>query len=327
MESGVQGRDGEREREIGARHAYESDDRTDETDVDRECTEKLWPSCGRTAFYCLSCCCPSRISGSRECNFEGIWSYRRARVGSGGDASPAGWAHIYSGDITQQNWGNPSGNDLYNAYLLAPLSEARASVRNGGYHGGVNLTALRMLEQRAYGWNTALREAAPSAIKQQLVLSRASTGTGMGLAKVPYLRGSRRAVGLDGFVLRHASEVATRNTSSPPQAAGTSAAVPPLPSNLGERFHDRVGLGNYNADIHATGCSPPLHPYLSHGAPTVPFYLPFRALTHEGSANLLVAGKLMATSFFANAATRLHPSEWSSGIAAGGAAVLMHQRG
>ena len=35
----------------------------------------------------------------------------------------------------------------------------------------------------------------------------------------------------------------------------------------------------------------------------------------------------MATSFFANAATRLHPSEWSSGVAAGGAAVLMHQRG
>ena len=269
MESGVQGRDGEREREIGARH--------DETDVDRECSSAL-KSCGPVVagppFIASGCCCPSRISGSRECNFEGIWSYRRARVGSGGDASPAGWAHVYSGDITQQNWGNPSGNDLYNAYLLAPLSEARASVRNGGYHSGVNLAALRMLEQRAYGWNTALREAAPSAIKQQLVLSRASTGTGTGLAKVPYLRGSRRAVGLDGFVLRHASEVATRNTSSPPQAAGTrtSAAVPPLPSNLGERFHDRVGLGNYNADIHATGCSPPLHPYLSHGAPTVPFY-------------------------------------------------------
>ena len=58
----------------------------------------------------------------------------------------------------------------------------------------------------------------------------------------------------------------------------------------------------------------------------MPFYLPFRALTHEGAANLLVAGKLMATSFFANAATRLHPCEWSSGVAAGGAAALMRRR-
>jgi hypothetical protein len=38
---------------------------------------------------------------------------------------------------------------------------------------------------------------------------------------------------------------------------------------------------------------------------------------------LLVAGKLMAQTFHASAATRLHPSEWTSGVAAGGAAVLM----
>ena len=39
--------------------------------------------------------------------------------------------------------------------------------------------------------------------------------------------------------------------------------------------------------------------------------------------NLLVAGKCMAESFRANANTRLHPSEWTTGVAAGGAAVLM----
>ena len=31
----------------------------------------------------------------------------------------------------------------------------------------------------------------------------------------------------------------------------------------------------------------------------------------------------MAESFRANANTRLHPSEWTTGVAAGGAAVLM----
>lgn len=35
----------------------------------------------------------------------------------------------------------------------------------------------------------------------------------------------------------------------------------------------------------------------------------------------------MSQSFYANAVTRLHPSEWSSGAAAGAAAALMAARG
>ena len=35
------------------------------------------------------------------------------------------------------------------------------------------------------------------------------------------------------------------------------------------------------------------------------------------------SGKNMAQSFFANGATRLHPVEWSSGVAAGTAAAMM----
>ena len=61
--------------------------------------------------------------------------------------------------------------------------------------------------------------------------------------------------------------------------------------------------------------------------PQVPFYIPFRALTHQESPNLLLAGKAIAQTFYANSATRLHPSEWSTGVAAGAAAVLMAQRG
>ena len=38
---------------------------------------------------------------------------------------------------------------------------------------------------------------------------------------------------------------------------------------------------------------------------------------------MLVAGKLLSQSFHANSNTRLHPSEWTSGVAAGGTAVLM----
>ncbi len=61
---------------------------------------------------------------------------------------------------------------------------------------------------------------------------------------------------------------------------------------------------------------------VSCGAPLAD-YIPFRALTHQGCGNLLVAGKCMATTFHGNSATRVHPSEWTSGVAAGAAAVLM----
>jgi hypothetical protein len=42
---------------------------------------------------------------------------------------------------------------------------------------------------------------------------------------------------------------------------------------------------------------------------------------------MLVAGKTMAQSFMANSATRLHPTEWSTGTAAGVAAAYMAKSG
>jgi hypothetical protein len=88
-----------------------------------------------------------------------------------------------------------------------------------------------------------------------------------------------------------------------------------------------VGLANYGSDVHRGACPAAWPAYLAGAPPTAPFYLPFRSLTHANASNLLVAGKLAAGSFFASAATRLHPAEWSSGVAAGGAAALMVRRG
>jgi hypothetical protein len=85
-----------------------------------------------------------------------------------------------------------------------------------------------------------------------------------------------------------------------------------------------------HADIHhMTPESCPYAPYLpiNTSAPVKPYYVPFRALTVESSPNLLLAGKVMAQTFWANAATRLHPEEWSTGTAAGIAAVLMQING
>ena len=90
----------------------------------------------------------------------------------------------------------------------------------------------------------------------------------------------------------------------------------------GKPFKDRIALGAYPADIHSiVTCHYP--PYVTAGHETLPFYIPFRALTNRDFNNLLVAGKTMAQSFMANSATRLHPIEWSTGTAAGVAAALM----
>lgn len=50
----------------------------------------------------------------------------------------------------------------------------------------------------------------------------------------------------------------------------------------------------------------------------------FRSLTNAKYDNLLVAGKTIAQSFLVNAATRLHPVEWSSGTGAGKADSNRH---
>ena len=127
--------------------------------------------------------------------------------------------------------------------------------------------------------------------------SERGSGTASGLAKLPYVRDTRRSVGLNGFVLR---------------SDDLSAAT---------RFADRVGIGDYiYFDVHAMqGCAPPKFP----AAPLQPYYLPLRALTTSAAnaTNLLVAGKTMAQTQAANAATRLHPVEWASGTAAGVLAV------
>lgn len=94
-------------------------------------------------------------------------------------------------------------------------------------------------------------------------------------------------------------------------------------------FYDTVGIGDYfYADVHMLqGGDVCGHGYPNYVTteehPVKPYYIPFRAMTAEGVNNLLVPGKSMAQSFLANAATRLHPTEWSSGVAAGAAAHLI----
>ncbi len=81
----------------------------------------------------------------------------------------------------------------------------------------------------------------------------------------------------------------------------------------------------YNEDTHRlTVCD---YPDYMNNHTTLPYTIPLRALLVQNAPNLLTAGKTMAQTFHANGAVRLHPSEWTSGVAAGGAAIFMLQRG
>ena len=236
--------------------------------------------------------------------FEHTWTWRRAFC-----AANRSLFAINVGDITQQNL----GNDLDTAYLLLSSDDARLQAE-GGWAGGVNLTAMRMLEDRAYGWFSLLKNSSDvlfgSGFSTRLDMNRTTSGTLHGLSKMVYWRDTRRAVGVGGFKLVHTQ---LRDTSGP----------------TGTHFNDTIALGDYNDDTHhlaASVCTYPKY-MVGRGEGAKPYYVPFRALMVGGAPNLLAAGKLMAQSFHANSNTRLHPSEWTTGVAAGGAAVLMARQG
>lgn len=230
--------------------------------------------------------------------WQKVWTYRRLR-GTGPTASP--------GELSLQNWSyypehEEGGNDYPFGYLF--LSRDDTAAQRNDWRGGVDLAVLAGAERRALAWHDWFRHAAPDGIApDQITLAGDVLGTRHGLAKLPYIRDTRRSIGVDGFTLKF-SDI----------AAKVSAGE--LEDKIGTRFPDRVALGAYPADIHRlVGYDYP--PGIEENHPTLPFYLPLRALTNDGYDNLLVAGKTMAQTFLANAATRLQPIEWSSGTAAG----------
>ena len=242
-----------------------------------------------------------------------------------------------------------SGNDLLNAQIMLPLAVAHAQAAAGLWAGGINVTALAMAEQRAYAYYHDLVNGTRLLYPDELShtsLNLTAAGTLMGLAKMPYMRESRRALrGIDGF--RLCSDFAQPNGTGPGgpgcwRENEESMSSVPRGCKTGFRWVDTVGIGlggpvprlvgrSYGFDQHrfnANYCRVPA--YLNYSVdpgPSVPYYIPFRALTVEGASNLLVAGKTMAQTFYANAVTRLHPTEWASGTAAGAAAALMAAAG
>lgn len=121
-----------------------------------------------------------------------------------------------------------------------------------------------------------------------------------GLSKWPYIRDTRRSVGLDGYMLQAADVTRGRPT-------------------------DVVALVDYGLDVHRMDCQYPSYVTERHGGGAG--YVPLRSLTNAAHSNLLVSGKTIAASFLAMAQCRLQPGEWATGLAAGVAASMMADLG
>jgi hypothetical protein len=225
-----------------------------------------------------------------EMTWGKIWTYRRVNTSGGG--SPA------TNDITIQNWSG--GNDYRKKFFFLSPAETQRQRDTDQWQGGVNLDAIVNAERQAYGYHYWYREKAPAEWANRTVLIRSieQSGTCHGLAKMPYLRESRRSIGHENYLMN------ITTISGPGR-------------NLhGVIFEDRLCIGCYNVDIHPmVNCTYPA--YMTANYPILPYYTPLRAMTNRDIDNLIVIGKTMAQSFLVNSATRLHPVEFSIGQAAG----------
>lgn len=125
------------------------------------------------------------------------------------------------------------------------------------------------------------------------------TGTANGLAKMPYIRESRRIRSVLTITENHVSAARRPNET------------------LAEKFPDSVGIGFYRIDLHPTVGG---DNYLDVEA--LPFQIPLGALLPARVRNLLPACKNIGTTHITNGCYRLHPVEWNVGEAAGNLAAF-----
>ncbi|MBC7999538.1 MAG: FAD-dependent oxidoreductase [Leptolyngbya sp.] len=122
-----------------------------------------------------------------------------------------------------------------------------------------------------------------------------------GFSKYPYIRESRRIVGLHTIVER---EIVVATNS------GARA----------QNFPDSVGIGHYPVDIHGD------QDVEGAAQSTRHFQIPLGALIPRDATNLLPACKNISTTHVTNGSYRLHPIEWSIGEAQGAVAVTALKR-
>ncbi|MEP6720545.1 MAG: FAD-dependent oxidoreductase [Variovorax sp.] len=206
---------------------------------------------------------------------QNLWTFRR--IAARRNFTPG----AYASDICLVNW--PMID--YMEGSIIDVSEAEKAR---------HLHAAGELSQAVFYWlQTEAPRADGGAGFPGLRLRGDVTGTAHGLAMAPYIRESRRILGVTRVVEQHLSHA----------VRGDQGAV---------RYRDSIGVGMYRIDLHpSTGGDN----YID--VPSCPFEIPLGALLPRRMTNLLAGGKNIATTHITNGCYRLHPVEWNVGEVAG----------
>ena len=218
--------------------------------------------------------------------FAGLWTYRRIlhKENFADDA--------YSSDVTLVNYPQID-------YLLGDLCNAERNVDNAG-NGIVPATSREQLINDAGELSLSFLYYLQTELGfKGLKLRPDVVDTTNGLAKMPYIRESRRIQAEFTIQEQHVS------------AACRPGKV------LAERFDDSVGVGFYRIDLHPTVGG---DNYVD--VESLPFQIPLGALIPQRTENLLAGCKNIGTTHITNGCYRLHPIEWNIGEAAGNLLVF-----
>jgi hypothetical protein len=217
--------------------------------------------------------------------FAGLWTYRR--ILDRANFQPG----AYTSDIMLMNV--PMLD-----YLLGDIAEADEAAR------AQHIAQAKELSLSFFYW---LQTEAPRPDGgvgwPGLRLRGDVTGSNDGLAKMPYIRESRRIKSVFTIREQHVAE-----SCRPGQT-------------YAETFADAVGIGYYRIDLHpSTGGDN----YIDVGS--LPFQIPLGALLPERMENVLPACKNIGTTHITNGCYRLHPVEWNIGESAGRLAAYCLER-
>ncbi|MFB5677927.1 FAD-dependent oxidoreductase [Paenibacillus terreus] len=209
-----------------------------------------------------------------NCGIASLWDYRRIL-----DPSLL-CGRLYDGEITLLNWPQ-------NDYYLGPV--IGVSAKEMDYH----LQCARSLTLSLIYW---LQTEAPrmdgGTGYPGVRLCEGALGTKDGLAKMPYIRESRRIKALYTVTEHDVSK----------ELRGEAGI---------KRYKDSVGVGSYHLDLHPTTVS-----QRSFYIPSYPYEIPLGSLIPVRIKNLLPACKNIGMTQIANGCYRLHPTEWNIGESA-----------
>lgn len=198
---------------------------------------------------------------------------------------------FFESDISVVNWPQ---NDYFLGSIIDVTPEERAKHLEGARQLSLSLM---------YWMQTEAPRPDGGAGYPGLRLRPDVTGTADGLAKMPYIRESRRIQ----------AEYTVVEQDLSPECRPDGQAV---------QYKDSVGVGCYRIDLHpSTG----MRNYVD--VSSLPFQIPLGSLIPVRMDNLIPACKNIGTTHITNGCYRLHPVEWNIGEAAGylAAYCLEHQ--